>query len=85
MEYESQREKSRRIMRLTSATIQGFAGILIISMGIVFLDKSNMGLVKVQHFLKDLDPFLIKMFGALCILYGAWRIYRAYNNYKNYE
>ena len=53
-------------------------GLLWLSMGIflMFIEKFNTGLEA-----RFSDP-VMKWFGGICILYGAFRIYRGYK--KNY-
>ena len=51
-------------------------GIMIVGFGIFFLVAPSLG------FGFDIENFYRYFFGSLCILYGAWRIYRGYK--KNY-
>ncbi len=75
-EYEKQKRKQIIIRRaLMDYTIGG----LITLAGIFFLVRHMFDLQFNENFPpNDMD----KKFGAICILYGSWRIYRGYR--KNY-
>ncbi len=47
-------------------------GILILGFGFFFLFSEQLG----YNF--DMEPFFKYFFSGLCIIYGAWRIYRGY-------
>ena len=53
----------------------GMGGIILL-FGFFFLFAERLG------FYFDLDPLMKYLFSFLCIIYGAWRIYRGYQ--KNY-
>ncbi len=65
-EYEKRKRKQIALMR---SLLDYGLGIGII-VGGVFL------------FIKYKSDLTLKLFGAACVLYGAWRIYRGYK--KNY-
>lgn len=75
-EYEKKKRKDVSMMK--SIADYGM-GILIIVAGVVFIfrDKLKINLLGDSP-VTDLDV----MFGCICFLYGAWRIYRGYK--KNY-
>lgn len=51
-------------------------GLVIFGFGIYFMFAPGKG----AQF--DIEPVLMYFFAGLCIVYGAWRIYRGYK--KNY-
>jgi len=51
-------------------------GIIIFSLGIFFLLSARLG------FDFNVDDFYRYFFSGLCLVYGAWRVYRGYK--KNY-
>ncbi len=75
-EYEKQKRKQIIIRR---ALMDYSIGALITIAGIFFLVRDMFDLQFNENFPpNDID----KIFGAICILYGSWRIYRGYK--KNY-
>ena len=75
-EYEKQKRKQIIIRR---ALMDYSIGALITLAGIFFLVRDMFDLQFNENFPpNDID----KIFGAICILYGSWRIYRGYK--KNY-
>jgi hypothetical protein len=75
-EYEKKRKKQVSSMR----SIMDYAmGIIIMLLGFLFFFRDQFKL----DFNESYPPnYLDKVFGAICVLYGAWRIYRGYK--KNY-
>jgi len=51
-------------------------GIIIFSLGVFFFLSARLG------FDFNVDDFYRYFFSGLCIVYGAWRVYRGYK--KNY-
>jgi hypothetical protein len=51
-------------------------GIIIFSLGVFFFFSARLG------FDFNVDDFYRYFFSGLCIVYGAWRVYRGYK--KNY-
>jgi hypothetical protein len=47
-------------------------GIIILGIGIVMLFNDKLGL----NFFQDMNPIMIYAFSGLCIIYGAFRLYR---------
>jgi hypothetical protein len=82
MSYNSERSKSEKMMHLFSLILQVLAGLLILSVGAILIKKDHFNIASVNKFVEERDPFLIQMFGAICALYGAWRLYRGYTKYK---
>lgn len=74
-EYEKKRKK--QVTQMRSLMDYGM-GIIIILAGLFFIfhEKLNLPLGN------NSTSFFDKLFGAMCILYGSWRIYRGYK--KNY-
>ena len=70
-------ERDKGYLRMRSMMDYGM-GVLWASMGIFF--------IFIRKFREDLaakyDDSMMKVFGAVCILYGIFRIYRGYK--KNY-
>ncbi|HUM65050.1 MAG TPA: hypothetical protein PLV32_04370 [Chitinophagaceae bacterium] len=71
-EYEKQKRKQIAIRK---ALMDYSIGVLIVVAGIFFLVRDRF---KLEFPPNDID----KIFGGICILYGAWRFYRGYK--KNY-
>jgi hypothetical protein len=76
-EKDEQTERRKGLARMKSIMDYGM-GLLWMGMGIfiVFIKKFNTGLEA------RLDDPVMKGFGAVCIVYGLFRIYRGYK--KNY-
>ncbi len=75
-EYE--RKKRKQIATMRSLLDYGL-GIAIITAGIFLIIRDRLKL----EFNEAYPPsYTDKLFGAVCILYGAWRCYRGYR--KNY-
>ncbi|MEJ7627450.1 MAG: hypothetical protein WKF35_11345 [Ferruginibacter sp.] len=70
-------ERDKGLIRMRSMMDYGM-GILWLGMGIflLFIKEFNTGLEA------RFDDPVMKVFGAICILYGGFRIYRGYK--KNY-
>lgn len=75
-EYEKKKRKDVSIMR---SVLDYGMGILIIGAGVIFLFRDKLKI----DMMGDTPPTsLDKMFGGICLVYGAWRIYRGVK--KNY-
>jgi hypothetical protein len=75
-EYERRRQKQASSMR----SIRDYAtGIVIVLLGLTFFFRNYFNMELNERFPPN---YLDKVFGAICVLYGAWRIYRGYK--KNY-
>ncbi|HKZ65626.1 MAG TPA: hypothetical protein VJ111_04690 [Chitinophagaceae bacterium] len=75
-EYENQK---RQRLALRKSVMDYAIGILITLTGIFFLIRQMFNM----EFNKKFPPNdMDKIFGAICLLYGGWRIYRGYK--KNY-
>jgi hypothetical protein len=77
-EYE--KRKRKQVAQMKSLMDYGM-GLLILLVGLFFLFRSRLGNIPLNEKLGEPDT-LEKFFGGLCLLYGAWRIYRGYK--KNY-
>jgi len=75
-EYEKQK---RRRLALRKSLMDYSIGVLIVFMGVFFLVRHKFNLdFNITFPPNEMD----KVFGVICLLYGAWRIYRGYK--KNY-
>lgn len=75
-DYEKKKRKQIASMR---AIMDYGIGILITATGIFFFFRNRLKISFNENFPpNDID----KIFGAICLLYGGWRIYRGYK--KNY-
>lgn len=52
-------------------------GVLITGMGVFLVLGEKLGSEVIKQFLAEKDTVLKYLFGGLCLLYGAFRIYRA--------
>jgi uncharacterized membrane protein len=82
MSYESQREKSDNRLGMASGIMGIFFGLLITFFGFALLKKDNFGIAKLQKFTAGSDDLLLQLFGGICVLYGLWRLFRAYQKIK---
>ena len=73
-------EKQKRNRLVLRKSLMDYAiGTFIIVLGIFFLTRQLFDM----DFNKRFPPnSMDKVFGAICLLYGGWRIYRGYK--KNY-
>lgn len=75
-EYE---KRKRRQVALMKSMLDYGMGLLILAAGIFFFFRNKLDLSFNERFPpNDMD----KIFGVICVIYGAWRIYRGYK--KNY-
>lgn len=75
-EYEKKKRKQIASMR---AILDYGLGIVIAGFGIFLFFRNQMDVSLNERFPpNDID----KIFGVICVIYGAWRIYRGYK--KNY-
>lgn len=75
-EYEKKKRKQMSLMR---SLLDYGIGILIVLIGAFFVIRDKFDLA-INETRPPNDEQ--KIFGAVCVLYGAWRIYRGYK--KNY-
>lgn len=76
-EYE--KKKRKQVAQMKSLMDYGM-GIIIFGAGIFFFFRNKWGDIPLNE---QFPPNEIdKIFGGVCLLYGAWRIYRGYK--KNY-
>jgi hypothetical protein len=74
-EYEKKKKKQVTLMR----SMMDFGmGVLVILAGLFFLFHERLNV----SFGDNSTSLFEKFFGGVCILYGAWRVYRGYK--KNY-
>ena len=74
-EYE--RKKRKQVTSMRSIMDYGM-GILMILVGLFFIFHEKLKLAFADFASSSFD----KIFGAMCVIYGIWRIYRGYQ--KNY-
>ncbi|MBL7727157.1 MAG: hypothetical protein JNM68_05710 [Dinghuibacter sp.] len=80
MSFEEQREKRQKIYAFSRSLLDYIMGLMVVAAGVIFIKKDHFGIKQIQK--ADSDGILIPLFGAVCLLYGFWRIYRGYR--KNY-
>ena len=77
--FEDYERKKRKQVTLMRTVLDYGMGILIVGLGVFFFFRSKFDIAFNERFPpNDID----KIFGVICLLYGAWRIYRGYK--KNY-
>jgi hypothetical protein len=76
-EKEQISARDKGIIRMRTITNYGM-GIFMILVGCFFMFPIRL----TENYINQYDPVLIKVFAAVCWLYGAFRIYRGYK--KNY-
>jgi hypothetical protein len=75
-EYE---RKKRRQVSLMKSILDYGIGLVILATGVFLFTRGWMDIAFNKRFPpNDID----KIFGVICVVYGAWRIYRGYS--KNY-
>lgn len=72
-EYE--RKKRKQVAMMRSLLDYGM-GLVILLAGLFFFFRSRINGLPLNE--KFPPNNMDKIFGAICILYGAWRIYRGY-------
>jgi hypothetical protein len=75
-EYEKRKRKQIATMR---ALLDYGVGTIIACAGLFFFFRDRFDIPFNQSFVPNT---MDKIFGAICVLYGSWRIYRGYK--KNY-
>ena len=76
-EYEKKKRKQISMMR---SLLDYGMGLLILLAGLLFFFRQKLGNIPINERFPPND--IDKIFGAICIIYGTWRIYRGYK--KNY-
>ncbi|MBK7434078.1 MAG: hypothetical protein IPI66_09390 [Chitinophagaceae bacterium] len=76
-ENEQLTDREKGMIRMRSIT-NYVMGVFLIGVGCFFLFP----LKSTQPYINQYDPTMIKIFAAVCCIYGAFRIYRGYK--KNY-
>ena len=77
--FEDYEKKKRKQVSMMRSLLDYGMGIVIVALGVFFFFRSKFHLALNEKF----PPNSIdKIFGVVCLLYGAWRIYRGYK--KNY-
>lgn len=71
-EYEKKKRKQVSSMR----SVMDYAmGVVIICLGLFFFFRDKYKLELNESYPPD---YMDKILGVICVLYGAWRIYRGY-------
>ena len=77
--FEEYEKKKRKQVALMRSLLDYGMGLLIVLAGLFFIFRHKFKLSLNENFPpNDID----KIFGAICLIYGTWRIYRGYK--KNY-
>jgi len=77
--FEEYEKKKRKQISLMRSLLDYGMGLVIVLAGLFFLFRHKFKLSFNESFPpNDID----KIFGAVCLIYGSWRIYRGYK--KNY-
>ncbi len=76
-EYE---KKKRKQVAMMKSLMDYGMGILILAGGAFFFFRGKLGKIPLNE--KFPPDSIDYVFGAICLVYGAWRIYRGYK--KNY-
>lgn len=76
-ENEQLTEREKGMIRMRSIT-NYVMGVFMILIGCFFMFPFK----ATQVYIAQYDPIVIKLFAAICWIYGAFRIYRGYK--KNY-
>jgi hypothetical protein len=77
--FEEYEKKKRKQVSLMRSLMDYGMGLLILILGIFFFFRNQFDIPINKSFPPD---DIDKILGALCIIYGSWRIYRGYK--KNY-
>ena len=73
--FEDYEKKRRKQLSLMKSMLDYGMGIIILVLGLFFFFRSKFHI----SFNETFPPNNIdKIFGAVCLLYGSWRIYRGY-------
>ena len=78
--FEEYEKKKRKQVALMKSLLDYGMGLIILLGGLLFFFRDRLGDISFNRRFPPND--MDKIFGAMCILYGAWRIYRGYK--KNY-
>lgn len=77
--FEDYEKRKRKQIIFMKSLLDYGMGVLILAAGFFFFLRGRFDIQLNKRFPpNDMD----KIFGAICLLYGAWRIYRGYK--KNY-
>jgi len=68
----SYRDKQRKSYNLMRTVYNITMGLIILGIGAVMLFNDKLGL----NLFQDMNPMMIYAFSGLCIIYGAFRLYR---------
>jgi len=68
----SYRDKQRKSYNLMRTIYNISMGLIILGIGVVMLFNDKLGL----NLFESMNPIMIYAFSGLCIIYGAFRLYR---------
>jgi len=71
--YKDRRQQSFSQLRMVYNISMG---IFVLAMAVVMLFGDRLGNDAIERFISPIDPVLRYLFGGLCLLYGAFRLYR---------
>ncbi len=78
MDQDARKQQRKGYTMMRSVYDLGFGFFIVIIGGIVLLG-TKMGIPALKTFLEDRgDPFLLTIFGCICLLYGGFRLYRGF-------
>ncbi len=73
-------KKNQQRMNRMRAVMDYAMGLIVILAGIFFLVREKLDLAMNEAYKPN---WVDKAFGAACLLYGAWRMYRGYKKQYN--
>jgi threonine/homoserine/homoserine lactone efflux protein len=77
-DYEKQKQQQKASMK---AIREYGMGLVIFGAGLFFIFRTQFKLDFNERFPPDA---IDKWFGAICLIYGAWRIYRGYQTKRQF-
>jgi hypothetical protein len=79
---QDKREQQQKGYTMMRSVYDIGVGVFITSIGVIMLFGRRLGVPALKEFVEDRDPFLLGIFGGMCLLYGGFRLYRGIK--KNY-
>jgi hypothetical protein len=77
------RDKNQKFMKTAQALTNLVFGLFITTMGVIFVVPHHFGIKQIVEV--DKGDILIPLLGVICLLYGAFRLYRAYLIFRPYR
>ena len=72
-DYKERRQKSFSQLRMVYNISMG---LFILATAAVMLFGNRFGIEALTNFINPIDPLLRYLFGGVCVIYGAFRLYR---------